>query len=161
MVRRVYLRPFDQDKGLKGKVQVWNREQAGLIIPDENEVIISIREQDDVDAPLHNSWRAVLRLVFDDVTEQDVRDFGHLGLVPFTEDHANQILDFIAAHEDMETVHVHCAAGISRSVAVGMIVAQQQGRELWLNATHSTDLANGLVLRTFNRMIWYPDAKKG
>jgi predicted protein tyrosine phosphatase len=62
--------------------------------------------------------KRVLHLLFDDVTERE-RDNPSLRL--FDQDHANKILEFIKTIPNAEdtVIYVNCAAGISRSGAVG------------------------------------------
>lgn len=77
----------------------------------------------------------VLTVTFDDVIDEDgnavflnawgqgVKDKG----TPITEDQAAEIVDFVLNHRDKEYAFVHCAAGISRSGAVGSFIADVNG----------------------------------
>ena len=62
--------------------------------------------------------KRVLHLLFDDVTESE-RD--NPAIILFDQEHANKILEFIKTIPNTEdiTIYVNCAAGISRSGAVG------------------------------------------
>lgn len=65
--------------------------------------------------------KRVLHLLFDDVTEIE-KD--NPSVILFDEDHANKIKNFIQTipNENNITIYVNCAAGISRSGAVGYIL---------------------------------------
>ena len=60
----------------------------------------------------------VLTLFFDDITE-DIE-----GAVLFKKDDANDIIDFVLNHRDIETILVHCYGGESRSRAVAAFIAE-------------------------------------
>ena len=49
------------------------------------------------------------------------------GAVLFSDDHARQVIDFIEAHRDAETLLVHCYAGQSRSRAVAAFAVKMLG----------------------------------
>lgn len=65
--------------------------------------------------------KRVLHLLFDDVTETE-KD--NPCIIIFNDDHANKIFEFIKTipDEDDITIYVNCAAGISRSGAVGYVL---------------------------------------
>lgn len=66
-------------------------------------------------------WASVLRLYFHDIAAPEKPIFG---LVGFSVEQANQILDWLATYaNEFEAVYVHCAAGISRSAAVSQFIA--------------------------------------
>jgi predicted protein tyrosine phosphatase len=56
-----------------------------------------------------------LRLSFHDVHEAAP------GLVPVTEEHVTELLSFLAAWSDDESILIHCHAGIGRSTATGFV----------------------------------------
>ena len=74
----------------------------------------------------------VITLTFDDVMEDTTQSVGidadgnpfifKTGQC-FTEDQADQLLDFFEANQDKYTAFIHCAAGISRSGAVGAFLS--------------------------------------
>lgn len=65
--------------------------------------------------------KGVLTLYFDDtIKEVD-------GAVLFSNEHAEQIIDFILSHRDAETLLVHCYAGQSRSRAVAAFAVELLG----------------------------------
>lgn len=66
--------------------------------------------------------KGVLTLLFDDI-EKPVN-----GLALFSEQQAQQIIDFVLAHRhDADTLLVHCYAGQSRSRAVGAFALRMLG----------------------------------
>ena len=66
----------------------------------------------------------------------------------FTNVQAKELLDFIDSHKDKESCIVHCAAGISRSGAVGTFVNDYYGGD-WFEFKKQNPYIhpNGLVLR--------------
>ncbi|MCD7807848.1 MAG: hypothetical protein LUH02_00785 [Erysipelotrichaceae bacterium] len=65
--------------------------------------------------------KGVLTLYFDDI----VKDVD--GAVLFNEEHARKIIDFISNHKDVDTLLIHCYAGMSRSRAVGAFAVKMLG----------------------------------
>lgn len=65
--------------------------------------------------------KGVLTLYFDDI----VREVD--GAVLFTDEQAEQIIDFIKEHRSVDTLLVHCYAGQSRSRAVGAFAVKMLG----------------------------------
>lgn len=63
----------------------------------------------------------VLTLYFDDITREVE------GAVLFTDEMAGQIIDFIEANANVDTLLVHCFAGQSRSRAVAAFAVQMLG----------------------------------
>lgn len=63
----------------------------------------------------------VLTLYFDDIT-REVED-----AVLFSDEMAGQIIDFIEANKDVDTLLVHCFAGQSRSRAVAAFAVEMLG----------------------------------
>lgn len=63
----------------------------------------------------------VLTLYFDD-TEEPCE-----GLALMDETQARQIIDFIQEHRDVDTLLIHCFAGVSRSRAVGVFAGELLG----------------------------------
>lgn len=98
------------------------REQAEASFGLPHWAVISISESDSKPANLKEGWHSVLRLEFDDIdSPQDPYQM-------FNANHANQIIDFVDriqnGHE-VESILVHCRAGISRSAAVAKWIAEQ------------------------------------
>lgn len=65
--------------------------------------------------------KGVLTLYFDDI----VREVE--GAILFTDGMAEQIIDFIGEHKNVDTLLIHCYAGQSRSYAVGAFAAKVFG----------------------------------
>ena len=59
----------------------------------------------------------ILQLEFDDVFDS------------FTEQHAEQIIDFVEKNKNKRVMYVHCDAGISRSGAVGLWMCRYLGED--------------------------------
>lgn len=66
--------------------------------------------------------KGVLTLYFDDIVKEVP------GAVLFSDEQAEQILDFVSEHRDVDTLLVHCYGGQSRSRAVGAFVVRMFGR---------------------------------
>lgn len=69
----------------------------------------------------NRSCKGVLTLYFDD-THKEVE-----GTVFFHEKQARQIIDFVKAREDAETLLIHCYGGLSRSLAIGTFLSEIYG----------------------------------
>ena len=67
--------------------------------------------------------RGVLTLYFDDIVHAVD------GAVLFSEGQAMQVIEFIEAHRDTETLLVHCYGGQSRSRAVGAFAMEMLGMD--------------------------------
>ena len=64
----------------------------------------------------------VLTLYFDDIDREEE------GAVLFSEEQAEQIIDFVEKNRDVETLLVHCYGGESRSRAVAAFVVKMMGQ---------------------------------
>lgn len=113
------------------KFFVYNKERMAQAQHAEPHIIISILTPGapfDAKLPISEKTRGILRLRFHDIdTEdksEDFREYIRLSNIPeeelFTEDHAGQILSFVRPliAGDLESILVHCEAGVSRSPAV-------------------------------------------
>ncbi len=100
----------------------------------------------------------VLNLIFDDVDEPHsidmAKEFQEKGIKLFSETHALKILSFIEKHKDKKSCLVHCAAGISRSGAVGEFINDHIGKEDYktFKTRNPHTHPNGLVMRTLKRI---------
>ena len=65
--------------------------------------------------------KGVLTLYFDDIAGPVE------GAVLFSEEQAKEIIDFVRAHRDADTLLVHCYGGESRSRAVGAFIVRMLG----------------------------------
>ena len=67
--------------------------------------------------------KGVLTLQFDDIVKEVE------GVVLFTKEQAEAILDFVELHRDADTLLIHCYAGQSRSKAVGAFLIKMFGKD--------------------------------
>ena len=65
--------------------------------------------------------RGVLTLYFDDIVRQEE------GAALFSEEQARKIIEFVRAHQNAETLLIHCYGGQSRSRAVGAFCVEMLG----------------------------------
>ena len=108
------------------KVQFISKKQAESITsPDQNVALVSIREPaEHVD--LASTWRTVLKLEFHD--SDPSKDFNPLGIcyddqVLFDEIMAKNVIEWLnSLPYDVDSVIVHCHAGVSRSAAVAKFI---------------------------------------
>jgi predicted protein tyrosine phosphatase len=99
----------------------------------QNAAFISIVNSDSIGTSyFKNEHSNVLKLVFDDTTSQENHrriKQGQSELTVFSREQAQQILDFVNKHKDVETFYVHCLAGRSRSGAVGTFINDIYGSQ--------------------------------
>jgi predicted protein tyrosine phosphatase len=138
-------------------IDVYSRQQILKLDPQPDVAVISISGPADP-APLKEGWGPILRVEFHDVViprdEMPVMVDPNFGrVVLFDEEIAAQIDAFAWEHKD-KNFAVHCAAGVSRSVAVGMFLKEIFEGDLHLHAIHTTAAANSLVHRTLMRKYW-------
>ena len=95
----------------------------------------------------------VLTIFFDDV-EQDIEDKGEYGKIEaFSYGQARQILHFVQANAHRKKCLVHCAAGISRSGAVGTFINDYFGADYnEFKKRNPYIYPNGHVLAMLNRV---------
>jgi predicted protein tyrosine phosphatase len=133
------------------QVDVYNRGQAVDLEPTEGTVMISISAPGNP-ADLKEGWEDVLRLEFDDVVKvpknmPEIR--------PFCQTHVDAIHEFVDKHvAASKDFAVHCDAGVSRSVAVGVFLNEIHGGDLNLHAISTTAAANSRVSRGLFRRYW-------
>ena len=97
------------------------------------------------DTPLKPDTEKFLRVKFDDVIE----DFGENNLA-FTQENAERIFKFLEHNQPSPTIHIHCQAGQSRSVALGealKIIFTEIGYNVDLYHTNTYVNPNATVLR--------------
>lgn len=103
-------------------ILVWNREQAIAQVKDLTPpaAVISISTVGDElpDFKIEKLGIEVLFLSFDDVEDDDKF------YTPISDIDALNIKDFIEENKDVETLVVHCDAGVSRSAAVAAAVGK-------------------------------------
>ena len=111
---------------------VMNRENAkkySYEIHDETSVIISI--YDTTDSPNHfnkyinNGIKAVLYVQFDDVDKTYIDNKNNIYNIAIDKTNAHKIVKFAKMYWDkVNTIIVHCGAGVSRSVACAAAIAK-------------------------------------
>jgi predicted protein tyrosine phosphatase len=112
-------------KGVAAKspdLVVLSREDAEFYEPGPNEICISISDPDAPPADVSPRFAAVLRLHFDDVTEQRANSD-----ILFAADQARAIVDFVDVWPDADRVVVHCNMGVSRSPGVALGLCDARG----------------------------------
>lgn len=132
------------------RIDVYSRQQAIQLTADDGTAVISISAPGEP-APLREGWNEILRLEFHDT---DPLAEGGSDMVAFGETHVDAVFAFAERNRDRDIV-VHCDAGVSRSVAMGLFLSNEFGGELFTHAVHTTDFANGHVLRLLNRRVWF------
>lgn len=117
------------------KIEICNAEQAFYKMHFENTflkgkyIVISIRSTPSPITFTETDYlKGSLILQFADIEPSFVEENGgveflkdktDVPLIVFSEEMAEQIIQFVQDHQDVETILVHCDAGISRSRAVG------------------------------------------
>lgn len=108
------------------QVYFFGEEMAKKAVVRKDTAMISISENSDVDLP---DWgNRILRLRFHDIDQRHID--AHPDLVTeytiFNVDHAKQIVYFLHNLDDrVNTIYVHCAAGISRSAGVAFFIGEK------------------------------------
>jgi len=97
----------------------------------------------------------VLSLFFDDVeNDLDISPTNHKETKAFTKDDAKKIINFLDDNKNINTLLIHCAAGISRSGAVGSFaLSYLNGDKEHFKQTNSFIMPNARVLRLLNNEI--------
>jgi len=133
------------------KVDVLNRRTVSAMVPLADTCLVSIwseimlASQHYDDMPItFDGWKASLRLDFDDVTLNDQKvlimnpmmrhDSSGFETTPFSEEHANALLDFIDVNDGSPFV-IHCDAGISRSAAMASFMEMAYGYDATYHQT--------------------------
>lgn len=113
---------------------------------------ISINDTQGTDEkPYFQNNKNVKVLFFDDV-EEDLHDPKYGFIKAFSSEQAKEIIDFLEQHFDKKKCILHCAAGISRSGAVGTFVNDFFGGDYFeLMKNNPYIHPNGHVLRTLKR----------
>ena len=113
-------------------------------IRDDSKAFISILNSDTPNnSYFKNEAKNVLKLVFDDITDREIEMLTKRGdrmiedLILFNREHANRIIAFMENNKDVETLYVHCTAGVSRSGAVGTFINDVYGKQTFLEFCNS------------------------
>jgi len=139
------------------RVDIYSRQQACILTPLASTVVISISNPGET-ASIKEGWPAVLRLKFHDIvrlrTEMPVLVAPKGGKpVLFDEVMAAQIDAFVWAHKEKDFM-IHCDAGQSRSVAVGVFIRDVFEGKLYLHAVETAAGSNSLVHRLLMKKYW-------
>lgn len=115
---------------------------------------ISINDTRGTDEVPYFENKSNVKVIYFDDIDQDIDD-PKWGLIKaFSIEQAKELVDFIDKQKDKESCIVHCAAGISRSGAVGTFV-NDYFREDWEEFKRQNPYIspNGLVLSLLNRVV--------
>ena len=104
-------------------ILVMSAARAAAYEPSRHEVCISIGDPNSEPVPLSGKFAGVLRLAFSDIATPS--PFESHGL--FATEHARAIIDFVDRWRDVDRIVVHCLAGLSRSPAVALAIAELRG----------------------------------
>ncbi len=134
-------------------IDVYSRQQILLLDPQPDVAVISISAPAEP-APLKEGWGPILRVEFHDIVNpHDETEINGQPIIMFDEEMAARVDAFAWEHKDKDFA-VHCAAGVSRSVAVGLFLKEIFKGDLHLHAIHTTAAANSLVHRILMRKYW-------
>ena len=131
----------------KYNIQIVSREEAILIdtryIKDKT-IVISINSPNEQEYKFRNNNIVdVCYIHCDDLTEKEfnkAKDYyskEKREIALFNTDMAKQIKDFVDKYKDIHNIIVHCAMGVSRSGAVGVVLSKylNNNRDLYLYKT--------------------------
>lgn len=128
----------------------------------QKEAFISIVNSDTPEASYFKKDEAnVIRLVFDDATDQENERRVQMGLNElklFTVEDSQKIINFVERNLNVDTIYVHCSAGRSRSGAVGTFINDVWGEQSFYSFLESNPTVSpnyfilALLRRTFNNV---------
>ena len=101
-------------------------------VESQNYAFISISNSDNPSSYFKIDHPNVLRLVFDDATleENELRVKKGLNeLQLFTKDQGKEVINFVEKNKEVDIFYVHCAAGQSRSGALGTFINDIYGNQ--------------------------------
>jgi predicted protein tyrosine phosphatase len=104
---------------------VLSAERARSYEPSGTEICISITDPNADLVVLSPRFADVLRLSFTDIAGPSPYAWDRL----FSADDARRILQFVGAHTEARRLVVHCTAGLSRSPAVALALAELWGHD--------------------------------
>lgn len=99
-----------------------------------DKAFISIMNSELPNSYFPQDYSNVLRLIFDDVTEEENErriKTGRQELQLFTREQADLIVQFMERNKHVKEFYVHCLAGVSRSGAVGTFINDIYGEETY------------------------------
>ena len=138
------------------QIVVLSASRAAAYEPSGHEVCISINDPKSHPITLSSRFADVLRLSFSDIAAPSPFSFHEL----FGIDHATAIIEFVDRWPDIDRIVVHCVAGLSRSPAVALAIAELRGMPtsdlerqypLWNTWVRQQLLAAGVALKTAPR----------
>lgn len=107
------------------EAQTWKSSKDGI----ENNILIRILEprnsSDNLVLKDPGRFSDILELYFDDITKESYED--HLrgsNFVLYSDIHASDVLDFLSVNKCIDTLVIHCHAGISRSSGLGLAISE-------------------------------------
>jgi predicted protein tyrosine phosphatase len=104
-------------------ILVLSAARAAAYEPSRHEVCISIGDPKSEPVLLSAKFADVLRLSFSDIAAPSPLPFHEL----FATEHARAIIEFVNRWCDVDRIVVHCVAGLSRSPAVALAIADLRG----------------------------------
>lgn len=107
------------------KIKILSRDRVMSLKEEHKDIILVSIHEEGHQLPLHvkKKFKSVLSLVFDDI-ETEINCDGEQ-LRPMSEVQGKMLKDFVDIHKEdksINTIVVHCLAGISRSGAVGCVL---------------------------------------
>ncbi|MFW6311231.1 MAG: hypothetical protein ACOC1K_03240 [Nanoarchaeota archaeon] len=98
----------------------------------------------------------VLILKFDDLIVEPPADKTKKKYILFNEKMAKEVITFLDNNEDKDNFFIHCAAGISRSGAIGKFIMDfyEKTDKEHFESYNKHVLPNGLVLKLLNKEMW-------
>lgn len=105
------------------RVVVLSAIRAAEYEPRDRAVCVSITDPDHPDVPLSQRFAAILRLRFSDIDQPSSLPEHTL----FNRSHARKLLNFLRRWSHVDTLVVHCRAGLSRSPAIAIAIAELNG----------------------------------
>jgi predicted protein tyrosine phosphatase len=104
----------------------------------------------------------VLILKFDDLTDEEFErtNLHGKGYILFGEEHAKKIIKFLERNKEKEYCLVHCAAGVSRSGAVGTFINDFFSRTDYFTfmKENSSIKPNAYILSTLKKVYYESDS---
>lgn len=143
------------------KIDCFSQSQIQTQLPSRDIILISITEPTyDFKAP--DGYRDVLYLKFHDISgERKDSDREHIF---FNEQHAKEILGFIAKYPYIKKLYIHCNVGIFRSAGIALalheIFTGESGRKLPEYRLHNKHVTK-VILDTNEKLRILPDKRAG
>ena len=133
-------------------VTFMNRGDAAKVNPSDEAAMISIYTPGDEPAKLQPGWKNLLSISFYDSDREIDQASPGFFYPAITEKQAELIYAFVVSHHHCNFLYIHCDAGISRSAAVALFVAERY--DLYFPIYHT--MFNSLVYSKL-RKVQYND----